>query len=184
MSPAATLPLAAVDIGALVANVVFYAAAALAVVSAIVAACAPRIVHAAFGLLGAFFGVAVLYGLLGADFVALTQVLVYVGGILVLLVFGVLLTGRVRAALGLESRPKALVPVLAGLLVFAGLFFGIQDTDFKAAETVEAPEPTTEAIGRAFLDPERHLVAFELASVLLLAALIGAAYLVRRRRPS
>ena len=46
------------------------------------------------------------------------------------------------------------------------------------------PQPTTEAIGRAFLDPEGMLIPFELASVLLLAALIGAAYLARRRRSS
>jgi NADH-quinone oxidoreductase subunit J len=176
--------LAASELGSTVAAIVFYGAAALAVVSAIVAAAAPRIVHAAFALLGSFIGVAALYALLGADFVALTQVLVYVGGILVLLVFGVLLTARVRARLGLESRPKALVPVLAGVLVFAALFFGISDTDFRADAATDAPEPTTAEIGKAFLHPERHLVAFELASVLLLAALIGAAYLVRRRRPS
>src|SRR5687767_11075392 len=144
---------------------------------------APRIVHAAFGLMASFFGVAGLYALLGADFVALAQVVVYVGGILVLLVFGILLTGRVRGALGLESAPRAGYAIVAGALLFLGLLLAIGGTDFHETTPGEAA-PTTPAIGRAFLDPEQYLVAFELVSVLLLAALVGAAYLVRRRRES
>jgi len=206
--------LAAFDLASTLAIVVFFGAAAVAVVSAIIAASAPKIVHAAFGLLGAFFGVAVLYGLLGADFVALSQVIIYIGGILVLLVFGVLLTGRVRSALGLEETSKPTVAIVAGLLVFLGLFFGIRATSFAAVEDPGEPLPTTARIGHAFLnvpmptpDPDEagiapaeqqsrlalreqaakeavYLVPFELASVLLLAALVGAAYLARRRRES
>ena len=74
--------------------ILFWVLTGLAVASAITAAVAPRIVHAAFGLMAAFFGVAGLYALLGSDFLALTQIIVYVGGILILIVFGVLLTGR------------------------------------------------------------------------------------------
>lgn len=162
--------------------VLFFAFSGLAVGSAIVAIAAPRIVHAAFGLLGAFFGVAGLYALLGADFVALAQILVYVGGILVLLVFGVLLTERLMGPLGLEDRRRNIWPVLAGGLLLVGLFAAIHASEFPLADEVGEPAPTVHAIGRAFLDPEQHLVAFELASVLLLAALVGAAYLVRRRR--
>jgi NADH-quinone oxidoreductase subunit J len=213
LSDAASMPLlAAFDLTSTLALVVFFGAAALAVVSAIVAAAAPKIVHAAFGLLGAFFGVAVLYGLLGADFVALSQVIIYIGGILVLLVFGVLLTGRVRSTLGIEEKSKPAIAIVAGLLVFFGLFFGIRATSFAAMESPGEPLPTTARIGHAFLnvpmptqDPDEeglaaaeresrlaareqaekeavYLVPFELASVLLLAALVGAAYLARRRR--
>lgn len=204
--------LAAFDLGSTMAVVVFFGAATVAVVSAIVAAAAPKIVHAAFGLLGTFFGVAALYALLGADFVALAQVIIYIGGILVLLVFAVLLTGRVRSTLGLEERSKPTVAIVAGLLVFLGLFFGIRATAFDVRADLDEPQPTTARIGHAFLsvprqtpDPEEkgipageqerrlalreqaekeavYLVPFELASVLLLAALVGAAYLARRRR--
>ena len=194
--------LAAFDLSSMAVIVVFFGAAALAVVSAIIAAAAPKIVHAAFGLLGAFFGVAVLYGLLGADFVALSQVINYIGGILVLLVFGVLLTGRVRVTLGLEDRAKPAVAIVVGLLVFFGLFFGIRATSFDVQADPGAPQPTTARIGHAFLNVPMsgdsleeagitaeqaekeavYLVPFELASVLLLAALVGAAYLARRRR--
>ena len=194
--------LAAFDLGSTLGVVVFFGAAAVAVASAIVAASAPKIVHAGFGLLGAFFGVAVLYAMLGADFVALAQVIVYIGGILVLIVFGVLLTGRVRSNLGLSEKGKPTLAIVVGLLVFAGLFFGIRATDFEAMADPGPPQPTTSRIGHAFLNVPMsgealekagisaeqaekeavYLVPFELASVLLLAGLVGAAYLARRRR--
>jgi NADH:ubiquinone oxidoreductase subunit 6 (subunit J) len=162
--------------------IIFGALAAISILAALVAATAPRIVHAAFGLMGAFFGVAGLYAMLGADFVALSQVIVYVGGILVLLVFGILLTGRTSTMLGLEKAPRPTFAFLAGGAVFLGLMLAIDATTWNAVENPPEPQPTTAAIGRAFLDPDQYLIPFEVASVLLLAALVGAAYLARRRR--
>jgi NADH-quinone oxidoreductase subunit J len=175
------------DLTAILPGVLFLGFAALSVGSAILAATATKIVHAAFGLLAAFFGVACLYGLLGADFLALAQVLVYVGGILVLLVFGILLTGRVRGALGLERAEKPGMGIALGGVLLFGLLVAIFGTNwgkFGAREPAQLaePTPTTRDMGRALLDPERFLVPFELVSVLLLAALVGAAYLARRRR--
>ena len=92
------------DLTAVLPGLLFAAFAGIIALSCLLAAFSGKIVHAAFGLMAAFFGVAAMYALLGSDFLALTQVVVYVGGILVLLVFGVLLTGRTKAALGLE-RP-------------------------------------------------------------------------------
>ena len=162
--------------------IVFYALAALAVLSAIAAATAPKIVHAGFGLMATFFGVAGLYAMLGADFVAFSQIIIYVGGILVLIVFGILLTGRTLATMGLEQPPRVTFALLAGGALFLGLTYAIRSTDWNAAAEPVDPEPTTAAVGRAFLDPEQYLVPFEVASVMLLAALVGAAYLARRRR--
>jgi NADH-quinone oxidoreductase subunit J len=171
------------DLTPLLPKIVFWALTLLTLFSACVAALAPRIVHAAFGLMASLFGVAGLYALLGADFVALSQVIVYVGGILVLLVFGILLTGRLRGSLGLEAPPKTRGAVLAGALLFVGLALALQSSTFPGSGSQPpSAEPTTAPIGRAFLDPEQYLVPFELVSVLLLAALVGAAYLARRRR--
>lgn len=170
------------DLTPYIAPAVFYGLAAFAVISAIAAATAPKIVHAAFGLMAAFFGVAGLYFMLGADFVGLAQVIVYVGGILVLLVFGILMTGKTRSTLGLEEKPKLLVPAFVGGLFFFGLLLALHGTDFAARAVPPDPQPTTAPIGRAFLDPEQYLLPFELSSMLLLAALVGAAYLARRRR--
>ena len=162
--------------------VLFFVLSALAILSAFIAATAPKIVHAAFGLFGTFVGVAGLYVLLGADFIALAQVLVYAGGILILLVFGVLMTANAPTALGLDVRPARLWPVLLGGLLLLGMLAAIHATEWPAGDPVADPAPTTAAIGRALLDPDRYLVPFEVASVLLLAALVGAAYLARRRR--
>lgn len=171
------------DLGAHLPAVLFFAFSALAVAAAVVAATARKIVHAAFGLMAAFFGVGGLYALLGADFVAFSQVLVYVGGILILLVFGILLTGRVRGTLGLERAERSPWALAVGAVLLLGLGLAISSTSWPSGGTAPAePEPTTAAIGRAFLDPQRYIVPFELVSVLLLAGLIGAAYLARRRR--
>jgi NADH:ubiquinone oxidoreductase subunit 6 (subunit J) len=170
------------DLTAVLPAILFYVLATIAIVAAVAAATAPRIVHAAFGLMGAFFGVAGLYALLGSDFLALTQVIVYVGGILILLVFGVLLTGRAKSSLGLEKKTSVLPAAIGGAALLCGLLMAIFSSDFGAAREVTDPPPTTAAIGRALLDPEQYLLPFELVSVFLLVALLGSAYLVRRRR--
>lgn len=184
-----TTPLASLlpDLTPVLPGLVFYALAGLSIVAAVAAATAPRIVHAAFGLMAAFFGVAGLYALLGSDFLAITQIVVYVGGILVLLVFGVLLTGRTKAALGLETPVRVMPAAFAGGALLFGLLLAILSSDFydggRRMNDLPEPQTTTKALGRALLDPEQYLLPFELVSVLLLSALVGAAYLVRRRRP-
>lgn len=178
----ASHPILALDVQALLPDLFFFLFAGIAVASAMAAAVAPKIVHAAFGLMAAFFAIAALYAMLGADFVALSQVIVYVGGILVLLVFGVLLTARTEVSLGLEKASTKTFAVIAGGLLFLVLLLAIDGTTWPVSDTPAEPEPTTAKIGRAFLDPNDMLIPFELASVLLLAALVGAAYLARRRR--
>src|SRR6058998_1377240 len=123
----ALLPTASLlpDLTPILPGLIFYVLAGLAIVSAVAAATASKIVHAAFGLMGAFFGVAGLYALLGSDFLALTQIIVYVGGILILLVFGVLLTGRAKRQLGLERSASPLPGVLAGTVLLVGLLLAI-----------------------------------------------------------
>lgn len=188
--------LAIPDLTDVIPSILFYGLAALTVMGAVAAAVAPRIVHAGFSLIAAFLGVAGLYAMLGADFVALSQIIVYVGGILVLLVFGVLLTDRTELALGMEKRERRGAAVVIGGLVLLGLLLAIGATDWHALESPGDPQPTTAEIGRSFMSFEApaadaehathapFLIPFELASVLLLAALIGAAYLARRRRAS
>jgi NADH:ubiquinone oxidoreductase subunit 6 (subunit J) len=157
----------------------FYAFAALIIGSAIFAATAKRIVHSAFALMATFFGVAGIYALLGSDFLAVTQVIVYVGGILVLIVFGVLLTDRVpdefKAVKGRSWLPAS---VAAGL-VFMALAGATMSAKWPHVVKGELPAPTTtvEAIGRSLLTD--YLIPFEFASVLLLVVLVGAARLAR-----
>ena len=157
---------------------VFWVFATMTVASAAVVVFARSLIYSAFALLFTFFGVAGLYVLLGADFLAATQLLVYVGGILVLLLFGVMLTHRIYD-LDLRTEKTQLGP---GLIVGAGIFIIFANaaviTDWPAV--TRAPAPTTQEIGRLFLG--EYLLAFEAASVLLLVALVGAAMIVRRKK--
>ncbi len=157
---------------------VFWVFAIVTVASALVVVLARTLIYNAFALLFTFFGVAGLYVLLGADFLAATQLLVYVGGILVLLLFGVMLTHRIYD-LDLQSETNQLGP---GVIIAIGLFVILSATALRTqwAGVSRAPAPTTEAIGQLFMGP--YLLPFEAASLLLLVALVGAAMIVRRRR--
>ena len=156
---------------------VFYAVAALTVGSALIVAFSRSIVHSAFALLGTFMGVAGLYLLLAADFVAVVQVLVYVGGILVLIIFAVMLTHRV-SDIQISNRSVGRVPAFVIIIIVVALMGrAIFQANWKQAEEVQAA-PTTSGIGEAFLG--EYILPFELASVVLLAALVGAIVLSRK----
>ena len=158
--------------------VVFYLFAAITVGSAAVVVLARSLIYSAFALLFTFFGVAGLYVLLGADFLATTQLLVYVGGILVLLLFGVMLTHKLYD-LDLKSEVTQFLP---GALVSATLLAVLAVTAWRTDWAVgpgRAPAATTREIGKLFMS--RWLLPFEAASILLLIALVGAAMIVRRR---
>lgn len=156
---------------------VFTGLAALTITACALIAFSRNLVYSAFSLLGAFAGIAGLMILLGADFLGIIQVLVYVGGILVLYLFAVLMTAGISDVK--FSNPmisvKIAVPALLALLVLLGkLIYG---TTWFVAETQTA-QPTTAAIGNTLL--KEYLLPFELISILLLAALVGAVAAARR----
>ena len=160
-------------------DITFYAFALVTIVSAIGVVFSRSIVYAAFSLLFAFFGVAALYVLLAADFIAITQILLYVGGILVLIIFGIMLTSRansVEMKKGLLSIAPSVV--LAG--VIAGTLIGVlTTTKWPSAGTAPAEE-TAKPIGALLMT--KFVLPFELASVLLLVALVGAVIIARREK--
>lgn len=163
----------------------FYALAAVCLGSAAVVVLARSLIHSAFALLFTFVGVAGLYFLLGADFLGAAQLLIYVGGILVLLLFGVMLTHKIYDLdLRTERRgfAQGLVIVIAlfAVLALGGVpLTGVLGALPWARGPALPPAPTTAAIGDLFLG--RYLLPFEVASMLLLVALVGAALIVRRR---
>ncbi len=157
--------------------VVFYLVAAVTIVSAAGVAFSPNIVYSAFSLMGAFMGVAGLYVFLAADFIAVVQVLIYVGGILVLTLFAVMLTHRI-ADVRVSNRSVGRVPAL---LIIACVGGAMAKAVLGANWHTKPPgvaEPTTYGIGTALLTD--YVLPFELASVVLLAALIGAVVLSRK----
>ena len=156
---------------------VFFFVSGLTLLSAGGVAFSRNIVYSAFSLMGTFLGVAGIYVFLAADFIALVQVLIYVGGILVLLLFAVMLTHRI-ADVRISNRAVCTIPALL-ILGIAGLILGraILGASWHAVE-VRPPSPTTANIGNLFLTD--YILPFELASVVLLAALIGAVVLSRK----
>lgn len=160
-------------------QITFYVFAALVVGSAALVVLGPNLVHNAFALLATFFGVAVFYVMLGADFLAGAQVLIYVGGILILLLFGVMLTHRIYGA---ELRTETIQfwpGVVVAAAVLATLVGIIYTTPWQQMGFTTFEGPTTASIGELFMN--EYILPFEAASVLLLIALMGAAMIVRRR---
>jgi NADH-quinone oxidoreductase subunit J len=158
-------------------DLIFYLFALLTLVSALFVVTNKNIVHSAFYLLFTFFGVAGIYVLLGSDFVAIVQLIVYVGGILILLLFGVMLTNKitnVEIRTGTINIFSALIGVglLTGALLAAVLY-----APWKESVPQEAV-PTTSILGNLLMN--EYVLIFELLGIILLIALIGAASIARR----
>lgn len=135
------------------------------------------ILYSALSLMATFLGTAGLFLFLAADFVAVVQVLVYVGGILVLMLFAVMLTHRI-ADRQVSNRALHRLPAAALLLGLGAVMArAILEAPWRQTEPGEAL-PTTAALGNLFLD--RWLLPFEFVSLILLATLLGAVALSRR----
>ncbi len=159
--------------------VIWYIFASFSVVTAAYVVLTRNIVRAAFALVFAFLGIAAQYVFLNADFLAASQMLIYAGGITVLMLFGVMLTHRVE---GMElnlSAMKALPGVAIAVAFFGVLMSVIRRTNWNTVTPVESTG-TTEAIGIHIMTD--YLLPFEVVSVLLLVILVGAMYLARRDR--
>ncbi|MBL8805033.1 MAG: NADH-quinone oxidoreductase subunit J [Planctomycetes bacterium] len=137
------------------------------------------VVRSAFALLGTFGGTAGLFLLLGSDFLAMSQILIYVGGILALILFGVMLTPPDLTERKLPRVAAGLVAVGAGVAFIAAKVAMTADW-VQAAELAE-PKSATREIGVAFVAAEEYVVPFELAAVVLTVALVAAVYVARRR---
>jgi len=162
------------------ADLIFYLLAALTVIPAFWVVLSKNLVHAGFALLLTLLGAAGLYAWLGADFIAVTQLMVYIGGVLVLVLFVVMMT-RVpkhdKPVRGLDRYVPAGVFALATL----GLLYKVITGAGWDTTGLPPAEPTTAEIGANFMT--NYLFPFEYVSLVLLAALIGAALLIRERRP-
>jgi NADH-quinone oxidoreductase subunit J len=158
-------------------NIAFGIIAAIIIVSALKVVTTRNVVHAALYLVVVLAGVAASYFLLAAEFVGVTQILVYIGAIIVLFLFGIMLT---RAPLGvmenIESDEKwqglVVAIALAGIMTYA-LIDGFEDAELPGTQV----QTTAEVSDSIF---STYLVPFEVISVLLLAALIGAIVLARK----
>jgi NADH-quinone oxidoreductase subunit J len=139
-----------------------------------------NLVRAILWLAATLLGTAVLYALLHAAFLAGVQVLTYVGGVVTLMVFGVMVSRMHEGTTFTIDGTGRLRGALAALGFFAVVAAAIVRTDLSALSVVEPP--STQDLAFSLLD--RYLLAFEVASVLLLAAIVSAVVLARRRDPA
>jgi len=162
----------------LVAQNVAFGVLALTMVAAALRMVTTRnVVHAALYLVVVLAGVAGMFILLGAEFVGVTQVLVYIGAIVVLFLFGIMLT---KGSFGEDdgvTGERRLVAGLVGLLVFGVMAAALVESFEDAELSRSGPSTTAELADSIFSD---YIVPFEAVSVLLLAALIGAIVVARR----
>ncbi|MBM4245941.1 MAG: NADH-quinone oxidoreductase subunit J [Deltaproteobacteria bacterium] len=155
----------------------FYLIAGVTVLGALGVALSTNVVYSAMALMAALLGASGLYVFLAADFVAVVQILVYVGGILVLTLFAIMLTHQI-SEVAVSNRAVGRLPAL-GLVGLVGGAMGV--AVFRAPWHIEPlgeATPTTYGIGDSFLN--QYLLPFELASIVLLTALVGAIVLSRK----
>ena len=156
---------------------IFYIISSLLLISAFWVVFSPNLIHSAVSLLFTLFSVAAIYIFLYADFLAATQVVVYVGGILVLIIFGVMLTNRIDTPSIASSSANQFIGGTGALIIFVIQVAVIYNTEWKL-KLPQSQESSTADIGRLLLND--YLLPFEVASILLLAALMGAALLSRK----
>jgi len=165
-------------------QIVFIITAATTLGAAVMVVTARNLVHAALWLVVSLFGVAVMFVLLNAGFLAVAQVIIYIGAIAILMIFAIMLTRRVYS----ESSPQVnrnwgLAAILS-LALFAGLAWMLGAwSGFSTALPEMSPraDPLRE-LGLALVSPDFYVIPFEVASVLLLAALVGAIMVAWERK--
>ena len=161
-------------------TIIFYIFAALTVLSAVALLWVRQVLYSAFALLFTFLGLAGLYVLAGADFLAVAQIMVYVGGVLVLLIFGIMLTNRQAAGPPVSGR----VNRVAGILAAGGLFAVFLTLFLKAnlsvlPQVADSQPSSIPAIGAGLMTD--FLLPFEICGILLMVALMGAAFIASRK---
>tara|TARA_B110000014_G_scaffold235986_1_gene200924 strand:- start:263 stop:865 length:603 start_codon:yes stop_codon:yes gene_type:complete len=139
----------------------------------------PNLVHSATSLLITLFGVAGLYVFLYADFLAATQIVIYVGGILVLIIFGVMLTNKIDKPVIASNSSNKIIGLFISGFIFSMLSIIVLQTPWDINPDISQGPSTVELIGHLILG--KYLLPFELVSVLLLAALTGSAMLARKK---
>jgi NADH-quinone oxidoreductase subunit J len=159
------------------ADIAFWVIVGITVGSALMVVQSKSLLYSAYALLFTFIGVTGLYVFLWADFLAVVQIVVYVGGILVLIIFGIMLTNKITSVNISHTSMQKSVGAIVVVCFIALLGFMILNTPWLVLPNAE-PTDTTSAIGRLLLMD--YLLPFEAVSLLLLGALIGATTLSRK----
>ncbi|MEW5940211.1 MAG: NADH-quinone oxidoreductase subunit J [Chloroflexota bacterium] len=165
-------------------QIIFLVTAAVILGSAFMVVTTRNLVHAALWLIVTLFGAAVLFATLNAGFIAVIQVVVYIGAIAILFIFAVMLTRRQKTDTGPGLNRGWWLSAIISAIVFSGLVWLV--SGWEGFETALPAYPSgfdaVGALAEALVKPDMYVLPFEVASVLLLAALVGAVYLAFQRK--
>jgi NADH-quinone oxidoreductase subunit J len=165
-------------------QIIFLVVAFVTLGSAFMVVTTRNLIHAALWLVATLFGVAIVYAILEAHFLAVVQVVVYIGAIAILFIFAVMLTRKDMRDQGSQVNKNWWLGALLAVLTFGGLFFLLQGWS-GMSNTVSAIPSGFDAVaelGNVLTSPTGYLLPFEVASVLLVAALVGAVYVAFNRK--
>lgn len=164
----------------MMSSILFYFFSGLAMLAAAFIVITKNVLYAACALVITLLSIAGLYILNGAEFVGITQLMIYVGGIVVLMIFGIMLTNKIAGKALLTESHNLMVGFLAGFGVFAVLFYAIIQINLPVIQQLAGGELNNiNQIGVGVMSD--FVLPFEIAAILLLIALIGAATLAGKR---
>jgi NADH-quinone oxidoreductase subunit J len=159
-------------------NIAFWVLAVVSVVAALSVVTMKNLFRAALSLILCFVAVAGLYITLSADFLAIIQILIYVGGISVLFLLAIMLTRDIPQ--GSPANRLRLPAFLMAAVLLAIMVFSFSNTTFAVSNTAPVA-PTTAALGQLLLSNDGYVLPMEIAGVLLLAAVVGAVVIAREK---
>jgi NADH-quinone oxidoreductase subunit J len=160
-------------------QILFLITSAIILAGALMVVATRKLMHAALWLVVVLFGVAVFYAILQASFLAVVQVVVYIGAIAILFIFTDMLTRRENRDHGPQIHKHWWLPALMAIMILGGLVYIIVDLPNAEHTPVALADgfDGVRSLGMALVTPDSFLFPFEAASVLLLAALVGAVYI-------
>jgi NADH-quinone oxidoreductase subunit J len=160
-------------------QIIFLITSAIILAGALMVVSARKLLHAALWLVVVLFGVAIFYAILQASFLAVVQVVVYIGAIAILFIFAVMLTRRELRDQGPQTHKNWWLPALIASMLLVSLVSIIQSLPKSGLTPPALAEDFdgVRSLGMALVTPDSFLFPFEAASILLLAALVGAVYI-------
>ncbi len=164
------------DVIGIISQLVFFLIAALTLAAGLATVLLRNVFHAGLALVGTFFGVAALYLMLEAEFLAVVQILIYIGAIAVLILFAIMLTRSLMKNEDSNINKQWAWVATVIVILFVGLFILILQVPWQHSGTAVYTDLVPH-LGTALLTT--YLLPFEIVSVLLLAALIGAFIIAR-----
>ena len=171
----------------LIKQIIFFVFATISIGGALYLLFTKNVLYAAFSLLLTLLGISGLFVFAGADFLAVSQIMIYVGGVLVLMVFGIMLTNNKNIQRQTNQPNKILVShhnifwaVLVAVLLFLGYLKVVFEANFHIISEQTHTGTTVKQIGINLVTD--YVFAFEVVGILLLAALVGAAYIAKKEK--